>query len=345
MNKNYGYTHPGNICIVRLSALGDVLMLVPLVRAIQKTYPETSITWIISKPAYDLVDGLEHVEFVVIDKPKSLKDYWQFKKMMQGRRFDVLLATQASLRANLLYPWIKADRKIGYDKRRAKDLHRLFVNEAITPGQDHTLESFLKFAQPLGIYHPDVVWDLTFREEDYQWAETHVPSKRYIVINPAASKPERSWSASRYIEVIRYIKQRGFDVVLTGGPGEHDRELADKILAETSCYDLVGKTRLKQLMAVIAKANLALCPDTGPAHMATAVGTPVVALHAVTNPGVSAPYLFQQYVVNCYPKAAQEILQEDAKALPWGTQIHSQQAMSFISVADVQDQLEKLIGG
>src|SRR5690349_3539238 len=135
-----------SICVVRLSALGDVLMLVPLIRTLQDNLPHVTITWVISRPAYDLVEGMEGVKFIIIDKPKSLKDYWQFKKQLSGQTFDVLLATQASFRANLLYFFISAKRKIGYDSLRAKDGHHWFINEKITPGNDHTLEGFLKFA-------------------------------------------------------------------------------------------------------------------------------------------------------------------------------------------------------
>ncbi len=131
-----------SICIVRLSALGDVLMLVPLVRLLQAKLPDAALTWVISRPAYDLVEGMDGVEFIVINKPNSLADYWHFKKQLAGRKFDVLLATQASFRANLLYPLIRATRKIGYDKLRAKDGHGWFISEAIKPGNDHTLDSF-----------------------------------------------------------------------------------------------------------------------------------------------------------------------------------------------------------
>src|SRR5688500_12397756 len=97
-----------SLCLVRLSALGDVLMFVPMVRILQKNFPEATITWIISRPAYDLVEGMEGVEFIVIAKPNNIADYWRFKKQLKGRKFDVLLAAQASFRANLLYPLISA---------------------------------------------------------------------------------------------------------------------------------------------------------------------------------------------------------------------------------------------
>lgn len=333
-----------SICIVRLSALGDVLMIVPLIRTLQAGLPQVKLTWIISRPAFDLVEGMDGIEFIVIDKPKTLRDYWHFKKRMSGRYFDVLLAPQASFRTNLLYPLIKAKRKIGYDTHRANDGHALFVKERITPGLEHTLEGFLKFAEPLGITEKIIRWDMPISVEDYIWAEEHVPKEGAIlVVNPAASKPERSWPVDRYISVLQQAQQKWqVQIVLTGGPGDYDKVLAEQITQVIPATNLVGKTKPKQLLAVISKAQAVLCPDTGPSHMSAAVNTPVVALHAVTNPLISGSYIFQHLVVNRYPDAVEKILGHSIETNVWGTQVHGDEAMKLISVDDVMTQLAKL---
>lgn len=328
-----------SVCIVRLSALGDVLMLVPLIRTLQDNLPGVEITWIISRPAYYLVEGMTGIEFIVIDKPEGFGDYWRFRQAMKQRQFDVLLAVQASFRANLLYPFIKAHRKIGYDALRAKDGHGWFVHERIMPGQDHTLDGFLKFADALGIIQRSLRWDMPITHADYAWAEhyTNTPDNRPILlVNPAASKPERSWLIKRYIEVIAYAQEKlGMTVILIGGPGHHDRELADAILSHIACLDLVGQTKPKQLLALISQASLVLCPDTGPSHMAVAVGTPVVALHAVTSSAVSGPYLYRHFAVDCYPEAVKEVLHKTHTSNRWGTHAHGDKTMQLVSVKAV----------
>lgn len=334
-----------SICLVRISALGDVLMVVPLVRTLQKNLPHVQLTWIISRPAYDLVEGMDGVEFIVIDKPKNLMDYWRFKQLMRSRQFDVLLAPQASLRTNLLYPLIKAKRKIGYDPHRANDGHGWFVKERITPGREHTLEGFLKFAEPLGIQEKVIQWDLPIAPADYEWAQHHLPQKGPIlVVNPAASKPERSWPIERYIEVLLKAREKWqVQVVLTGGPGQYDKMLADQIVQVVPAINLVGKTKPKQLLAVISKATVVLCPDTGPSHMSAAVNTPVVALHAVTNPSISGPYTFQHLVVNRYPDAVEHVLHSTVEKIEWGVQVHGDAAMKLISVDDVLAKLSEIL--
>lgn len=336
-----------SICLVRLSALGDVLMFVPLVRTLQRYLPDAALTWVISRPAYDLVSDMEGIEFIVIQKPKGLMDYWRFKQQFHARTFDVLLAAQASLRANLLYPCIRARRKVGYDRARAKDGHGWFVNETIRPGRDHTLDGFLKFARVLGVKQTEVRWDLPMSALDEAWARAHMPVgvRPVLVLNPAASKAERTWPVERYIEVIRWVQTMGLmSVVLTGGPSAEDKALGDAIAAAVlPVTNLIGKTKPKQLLAVIREAALVLCPDTGPAHMAVAVGTPVIALHAVTGVGISGPYTCRDLAIDAYPEALSRLLGKTIDTCPWGTQVRADAAMKLIGVEAVITQITALL--
>lgn len=334
-----------SICIVRLSALGDVLMLTPLVRTIQAECAGITITWIISRPAYDLVEGMDGVEFIVIDKPKSIKDYWLFKKRLEGRTFDVLIAAQASFRANVLYAFIKAKRKIGYDKLRAKDGHGWFINESIAPGCDHTLEGFLKFADALNIPQKHVVWNLPIESQDYAWARAHLPqNKRVMLVNPAASKPERTWVLERYIELIQKAQALWqVEVILTGGPSLYEANLAESIAKAVNVHNLVGKTKPKQLLALIDLADVVVCPDTGPSHMAAAVATPVVALHAVTSANVSGPYTYRHLAVDYYPEAVATVLKSNLEETSWGTHAHGEKCMELVPVDAVMEKLKEVL--
>ena len=334
-----------SICLVRLSALGDVLMCVPLVRALQRHLPGVKLTWVISPFAYTLVEGMEGVEFIVLEKPKSLADYWRFKRRMRNRHFDVLLAAQASFRANCLYPCIRATRKIGYDKARGNDGHRWFIRESIMPGRDHTLDGFLKFAAPLGIPREAPVWRLPVTHQETAWAKAQRDSdeRPLLIINPAASKPERSWFAERYVQVIRFVLERwDMQVILIGGPGAQDKALGDAIQAEVHVTNLIGQTQPKQLLALISLAKLVICPDTGPSHMAAAMGTPVLALHAVTNVAISGPYTCRDLAINAYPDALAR-LGKTVDEAPWGTQVHAAWAMELVSVDAVIARVSSLL--
>lgn len=336
-----------SICIVRLSALGDVLMTVPLIRTLQKNLPNAKITWVIAQPAYDLVKSISGVEFVVIDKPNSILDYLRFWRRLAGQKFDVLLAVQSSFRANLLYACIRAKRKIGYDKIRAKDGHKWFVNETIQPGKDHTLYGFLRFANAIGITDFDIRWDLLISAQNLQFAKDILPQqtdKPLVLVNPAASKPERSWTVAGYVEAIKYAQKKyNAEVVLIGGPGAHDKELGDLICKQVNLTNIIGQTKIPELMAIISLGDVVICPDTGPSHMGAAVNTPVIALHAVTSIDVSGPYIYKHFCVDMYPQAVVKILHKTMETNIWGTHAHGDETMQLVQTQDVLAQIDNVL--
>lgn len=336
------------ICIVRLSAIGDVILTVPVVRALQRCFPQAQLTWVTTSMAYNLLQGLTDVEFIVIKKPESLADYWRFWRQMSAYEFDVLLALQANMRVNFLYPLIKAQRKIGFDRFRARDGHYLFIKETIQPRHEHLLDGFLQFTQQLGCESQVPQWDLPIFAEDHAWAQQRLAaSGPWLAVNAAASKVERNWLPERYAQVLEIARQRWqVNVVLTGGPTELEREMATKITAHLSfpVLNLVGQTSLKQLAAVLSRADVLLAPDTGPSHLATAMGTPVVGLFAVAPPELSGPYLSKHLIVNKYPEAVATFLQRDVNAMAWATRVHTSKAMELITVPEVVERLALVLG-
>jgi len=335
------------IAILRLSALGDVCMIVPVIRTLQKALPHAQITWFISRPAFDLVNGLKGVEFIVIDKPKNPFDYLALRKQFKNAHFDVLLAMQAALRTNLIYPFIDAPIKIGFDDARARDGQRWFTNVQIPFAKQHLMDSFLSFAEALGIKEKVYEWNLPLTKQDHDWAVQNIPDGDgpLLVINPAASKAERNWPAVRYAEIIKLMQQRGVRILLTGGPHPVEKALIADIKQQLdfSVADCSGQTSPKQLAAVLAAADCVLAPDTGPVHMAVAVGTPVVGLYAVAPAWLSGPYLQREIAIDKYDEAVTIILKKDPSTVPWGTRVHSMEAMALISVAEVEERLLQVL--
>lgn len=339
-----------SICILRLSAIGDVCHAVAAVQAIQRQHPNAKITWIIGKIEKALLDGLPGVEFVIFDKSKGKTAFKELKQNLQSQHFDVLLHMQVALRANWAARYIKAKRKIGFDWHRAKELHALFTKERIKPQHEpHVLEGFFAFAEKVGVPPTELnnlSWSIPVSKQDIEFADSHIkPNSRTLVISPAASKKERNWLPERYAELADYASEKGFNIVLCGGPANVDRELADQIKVNAQCeiIDLVGKTSLKQMLVCLRNASVVIAPDTGPAHMAVTQGTPVLGLYAHSNPKRTGPYLYQDYVAEVYH---QNILQQKGKAsssVKWGTRVKGSDLMAQISVEQVQQQFDKLI--
>ncbi|WP_040240001.1 glycosyltransferase family 9 protein, partial [Xanthomonas citri] len=123
---------PASLCLLRLSALGDVTHVVPLVRTLQAGFPETQLHWIIDRAGLKLLDGLPGVQFHAYDKRSGVAGMRALRRSLAPLgRFDALLQMQVALRANVLSAFVPARRRIGYDRSRSKDLHGLFVNERI----------------------------------------------------------------------------------------------------------------------------------------------------------------------------------------------------------------------
>ncbi len=334
-----------NIGLVRLSAMGDVVLCLPTVRTIQACYPKAKITWITSSSAYAILKDLSGVEFIVIDKPNNLKDYVALYKQLKPYHFDVLLCMQASFRANILYPIIKADRRIGFDT--AREGHRLFVKEAIPAGRDHLLDSFMQFAEALGCQEKKYEFDLAIPQEDYAWAKLRLAQvpPRTLAINPSASKQERCWLKERYVEIIHVAKQRwNVNILLTGGPSDDEKALALAIENEVNfpIQNWVGQTTPKQLAATLKQVDVLVSPDTGPLHLAVAMGTPVVGLYAVAPSGLSGPYFSRDLTIDKFDEAVRQFLQKDSTEVSWKTRVHTQEAMKLITVDEVLEKLQKV---
>lgn len=337
-----------DIAIVRLSALGDVTLTIPLIRTLRAAYPRARLTWITSPLAFALLEGLPGVEFIVIDKPATLGDYRALARRLRGRRFDALLALQANFRVNLIYPLINAQIKLGFDLRRAREGQWLFTNQRIPFTAEHLLDSFLAFARALGAKHSLMIWDLPLGASDYAFADQQLSGEEpFLAVNPAASKPERNWSVEGYAAVLRSAQARwNVSVVLTGGSNPDEIALGKRIaeLLHGRVIDLIGKTTPKQLAAVLKHCDCLLAPDTGPAHIAVAVGTPVVGLYAVAPPELSGPCFYPDLVVNKYPQAVSTLLRRDPATVPWNTRVHDPRAMALIQPDDVLEKLELVFG-
>lgn len=333
-----------SICLLRTSAIGDVTHVVPLVRTLQRAWPQTSLTWIVGKLERKLVGDLPGVEFVTFDKAAGWAGMREVHASLQGRRFDALLQMQVALRSNLLSMGIKAQRRIGYDPARSKDLHGLVVNERIPERTgEHVLQAIGSFCEPLGLKQTDVRWDIPIPDEAHAWAVQQWPNDQpVLLVSPTSSHALRNWRPERYTAVMDHAAARGWRVVLIGGPSSAEREMADAILARCrhAPLDLTGKDTLKKMMAMCCRAQLLLTPDSGPMHVANAVGLKVLGLHAASNPARSGPYSDRRWCVDKYDDASRQYLGKPASEIPWGTKIEKPGVMDLIAVDDVIERFE-----
>lgn len=333
---------------MRLSAIGDVTHVVPLINAIREQRPNTKITWIIGKLEARLLSGLQGVEFVVFDKKGGLGEVMKLRKTLKGRRFDVLLHMQVAARANLLSTLVKAPLRIGWDKPRWRDRHQWFINRSVASiPQQHQVEAFLEFARALDIPTGPPVWNLPVADQDVNWAnETLGDGPPILMISPCSSHPLRNWPADRYAEVADHaVSKLGMRVVLTGGPSDLEAQTGRDIEANMShaVQNLIGKDTINQSVALLKQATVVLAPDSGPAHLASAVGTPVIGLYAATPSKRSGPYNSLELCVDKYTETARQFRNKAPEQLRWGQRIEYPGVMELISSTEVMEKLDSFM--
>ena len=337
-----------SLCLLRLSALGDVTHVLPLLHTLQQAMPAAQLHWVIDKAGHKLLEGLPGVDFHVYDKKTGVAGMRALRAELPPAGFDALLQMQVALRANVLSAFIPARRRIGYDKSRSRDLHGLFINERIAdrPGI-HVLDAIGSFCEPLGLKQTSVHWNLATPASAHEWARAQWPDdgRPVLMISPCSSHVRRNWYAERYAALADHAAARGWRVVLCGGRSDLERSTADAILAamQQPALDLVGKDTLKQLPALLARANLLVTPDSGPMHIANAVGTKVLGLHAASNPARSGPYSDRRYCVDRYDDAARRYLRKPAAELKWGRKIEFDGVMQLVTVDDAIAAFERYV--
>ena len=339
---------PRSVCILRLSALGDTCHVVPIVRTLQHAWPGIELTWIIGKAEARLMSLVDGVEFITVDKRAGFGARHALREQLRGRQFDVLLHMQLALRASLVARNVSATVKLGFDRARARDLQWMFTNARVAPRtREHVLDSFFGFLAALGIKDRLVEWNIPLPENARAYAERLIPDAQpTLIISPCSSHILRNWRPERYAAVADYAARRHhMRVILCGGPSTLEVETGAAIekAATAKITNQIGRDTLPQLLALLGRATVLVTPDSGPAHMATMVGTPVVGLYAATNPARSGPYLSRLWCVDAYAQAARKFRGRAPEKLPWTEKIEHRGVMDLIEVDQVTGKLDELL--
>jgi len=340
---------PESICLLRLSAIGDTCHVVPLVRTLQAAWPQARLTWVIGKLESRLMSLLPNVEFITVDKRAGWRALLALRRELRGRDFDVLLHMQLAVRASLAASVIRAHVRLGFDRARARELQWLVTNAQVARRErEHVLDSFMGFAAALGVEEPVLSWDLPLPPAAIDYATQLVPEDSRalpgtLVVSPCSSHACRNWTVEGYARAAEHAARTlGMRVILAGGPSELEQVTGAAI--ERACnapiVNQIGKDTLPQLLALLQRSSVLLTPDSGPAHMATMVGTPVIGLYAATNPARSGPYLSRRWCIDAFGEAAQHYLGKSPEQLPWQQKIERPGVMELIQPERVTAMLD-----
>lgn len=299
-------THIRRVLIVKLSSIGDVIHALPVSAALGDAFPHLEITWIVEQMSAPMVEGNPYLQEVITLpadwrkqrlSPASLRRFLALRRDLRARRFDLALDLQG-LSKSALVAWASGARyRFGYDWLR--ELAPLLETRVPRrPESVHIIDQFLDVARFLGAPAAEVKFPLHIPAEEDARAcallgEVGIAAEQpFLVVNPSSGGGgNKGWGAERFATLLDSLaRDPGLPVVLIGSRA--DREVAEAICRQTACppASLVGRTNLKQLTALLRRAALHLCGDTGSAHIAAALATPVISLFGRSNPARLAPY-------------------------------------------------------
>jgi len=276
------------ILVVRLSAIGDVIHGVPVLCALRAALPEAFLAWVVEGRAGDLLAGhpaLDELVRVPRGWLKSPREVWGLRRRLHQLRFDTAIDMQC-LTKSAIAAWLSgAPRRIGKGGEDGRELSRWFHNELVPCAGGHVIEHYLDLLKPLGIVSPQVRFNLPESEPDARMAtelvaRSGLQAGRFALVNPGAGWPSKIWPAERYGELAQRLSTAyGVKTLAVWGvPSE--LPLAEAIVAASAgSAVLAPPTSMTELGALCRRAAIFVGSDTGPMHLAVAVGTPTISLH------------------------------------------------------------------
>lgn len=304
---------PRSILIVMLSALGDAIQVLPLLCALRRTFPDSGITWVLESGPRALVSGHPAVDdFVtfqpqggdrvgrgVVETARAIRATARVLRDRAGRlparRFDLLLDLQVYLKAGILTALTPAAIKLGFDRRRSRDLNGLFTTHRIpTQTWSHIQDQYFEFLTHIGVSPEPFEYGLSLSEKEREAKATFFSELPGPVCGLVlgTSRPDKDWNAAGYERVIGELRSRWhLTPMFVGGTSPRETAMAAAIQArlQEKVLDARGGG-IRRLLWLLAGSRLVISPDTGPLHMARAVGVPVVGLYGATNPRRYGPY-------------------------------------------------------
>ncbi len=277
-----------DILIVKLGALGDVINTLPL--AIQlKQHFKAQIHWITAPLSYPLLAGHSAVDQVILfDRKKGGAAIRSLLRRIRSHQFDLVLDLQRTMKSGLICTAARGKRKIGFDKRRCKEMTWLLPFERIPAGDPHAhmVDQYLDFARYLGLPAGQVQWHIQSSGHKVQGLP-----RRYMVLNIGATKPANRWTVQGFVELATTIRKKyNLPCVLTGGPEDVPMAIHIAGQSDDNVINLVGKTSLLELVDLLKDAIMVVTCDTGPMHLAVALGKDVVALFGPSDHRRTGPY-------------------------------------------------------
>jgi heptosyltransferase I len=300
------------VAIVMLSAIGDAVHVLPVANALKRAVPTMHLTWVIQPLPHLLVHDHPAIdEFVIFRRRRGISAVREFARMrreLRQREFDLVIDLQVYFKAGLLTWFTRSAMKLGFDRRRARDLNWLFTTHRILAhANQHVQDQYFEFLSHLSIDPEPIEWNIAITpgEREAQRRFFARIDKPVCAVVVGSSKTKKDWPPERYARLLEIIEADfHYQTVLIGGPASRERATASEVqrLTRAKPLDELGDD-LRRLVYLVDGSSLLVSPDTGPLHIARALETPVVGLYGYTNPKRSGPYRkYTELIVDGYAR-------------------------------------------
>ncbi|HZK80110.1 MAG TPA: lipopolysaccharide heptosyltransferase II [Humisphaera sp.] len=290
-------TPPQRILIIKPSAIGDIVHSLPVLNLIRLKWPAARISWLVSSECAGLLDGHPQIDEVIRFDRRFFGEGWRnplaalglfgFVRSLKGREFDLVIDLQGLFRSGWLAARTRAPFRVG--PREAREMGWIFYTHRVVTGfpQGHAVEQYLAIAEDLGLGRTPVEFKFPTNADDRRFIANLIPEgTKYAVFLPGTNWETKRWPPDKFAACVQPLRERyGLECIVAGAAG--DSPLAAQI---TGARDLTGKTNLRQLVALLERAELVIANDTGPMHIASALGRPLVSIYGPTHPGRTGPY-------------------------------------------------------
>lgn len=292
----------GRLLVVRLGSLGDLVHTLPAVAAIRRAHPFAQIDWLVDRVHRELLDLVPVISATVPLRKASGGGWLQALRELRARQYDVAIDFQGLIKSAALARLSGAARVIGFDRATAREpLASWFYTQRVAAGDvQHVIDKNLRLAGTLGAPTHTREFPLMPIPSPALEALRAQGVTNYALLNCGAAWPNKRWPPERFGRLAAWLREcHGLSSVVLWGPGETD--LADQVVrASDGAAIAAPATGLSDLVAIAHGAALMISGDTGPTHVASALGTPVVALFGPTDPGRNGPWVEADEVVSRY---------------------------------------------
>jgi heptosyltransferase I len=282
------------VAIVLLSAIGDVVHALPLISSLRAAAPGLSLEWITQPVPGEIAGAHPGVDRLwTLDRPRGWRAFRELRSALRGRRFDVVLDLQVYAKASLVTAMLDSPRKIGFDRARARELNWLVTDERIAPGPlRHTCEQYLEFADHLGIPRR-YEWPLPIGPEERAEQAAFFDRRRapLAALVVGTSRSAKEWPVDRWARLAESLhEEMGYEVCIVGSDTPSERARAREVAGQSRVPILDERRNdLRRLLWLLDGAAIVVSPDTGPYHLAVALGVPAVGLYGLTDPARVGP--------------------------------------------------------